>query len=343
MLRARHGIVLAVLGLLVVATVMVNSASLNLSRGGETTLDSVFWGKHTWFALGAAMALLVGAMVPVDRLGRTGATWWTTPVFWVAVAVVVGMALVQVPGWVGCELFGRNDPEPLLTFPEWREGSSGKSALSTLAGSAWIDHFKKDQPDFPSVDYWGYFIGHSRDLAPDREFIRGLFRFQPDFLEFAERRLARLRTVRRRILAVHLRRGDYGYACFFQAPCAWYEACLRDAGLDPSEWIIYVCSEDPKRYRGRFGGFKTADFSDMGAPDGLAAYLDFYVMTKADKVLTANSSFSFMATMLNENHAEFLRPCAETERLVRYDPWDADVLLRFTPTPETHQRFIDQD
>jgi len=105
MLRARHGIVLAVLGLLVVATVMVNSASLNLSRGGETTLDSVFWGKHTWFALGAAMALLVGAMVPVDRLGRTGATWWTTPVFWVAVAVVVGLALVQVPG-IGREVNG---------------------------------------------------------------------------------------------------------------------------------------------------------------------------------------------------------------------------------------------
>jgi cell division protein FtsW len=51
------------------------------------------------------MALLVGAMVPVDRLGRTGATWWTTPVFWVAVAVVVGMALVQVPG-IGREANG---------------------------------------------------------------------------------------------------------------------------------------------------------------------------------------------------------------------------------------------
>jgi cell division protein FtsW len=38
-------------------------------------------------------------------LGRTGATWWTTPVFWVAVAVVVGMALVQVPG-IGREANG---------------------------------------------------------------------------------------------------------------------------------------------------------------------------------------------------------------------------------------------
>jgi len=252
-------------------------------------------------------------------------------------------ALVQVPGWVGCELFGRNDPEPLLNFPEWREGSGGKSAFTRLPDLAWVDHFKKHQPSFQSTDYWGYFIGHSRDLAPDREFIRGLFRFQPDFVEFAESRLARLRMVRRRILAVHLRRGDYGYAYLFRAPCAWYENWLRDAGLDPSEWLVYVCSEDPKSYRCRFKGFKTADFSDMDAPDGLAAYLDFYVMTKADKVLTANSSFSFMATLLNEGDAEFLRPCAETERLVRYDPWDADVLLRFTPTPETHQRFIDQD
>jgi cell division protein FtsW len=105
MLRARHGIVLSVLGLLVVATVMVNSASLNLSRGGETTLDSVFWGKHTWFALGAAAALLVGALVPVDRLGRTGGSWWNTPVVWVGVAVLVGMALVWVPG-IGREANG---------------------------------------------------------------------------------------------------------------------------------------------------------------------------------------------------------------------------------------------
>ena len=105
MLRARHGIVLSVLGLLVVATVMVNSASLNLSTGGATTLDSVFWGKHTWFALGAAAALFAGALVPVDRLGRTGASWWQTPVFWVAVAVLLGMALVQVPG-IGREANG---------------------------------------------------------------------------------------------------------------------------------------------------------------------------------------------------------------------------------------------
>ena len=252
-------------------------------------------------------------------------------------------ALVQVPGWVGCELFGRTDPEPLLTLPEWREGDPGAGGLGCKVGAVWTDHFKREQRDFPSIDYWGYFIGHSRDLSPNREFIRGLFDFQPEFTEFAGRRLARLRSSRRRILAVHLRRGDYGYACFFRAPCAWYESWLQARGLDPSEWIIYVCSESPATYRGRFPGFKKADASDLGASGDLAAYLDFYVMTKADKVLTSNSSFSFMAAMLNDAGTEFLRPCAETERLIRFDPWDADVLLRFVPTSETHQRFIRQD
>jgi FkbM family methyltransferase len=251
-------------------------------------------------------------------------------------------ALVQSPGWVGCELFGRTDPEPLLALPEWRESLDGTNGQAVLLGCEWTKHFKEKNPAFASTDYWGYFMGHSRDLAPDRDHIRELFHFQPEFVEFAESLLARIRTGRR-ILAVHLRRGDYGYGYFFRAPCAWYEVWLKDAGLDPSEWVIFLCSETPTDYRGRFPEFKKADSDELGMHGVLAAYLDFYVMTKADKVLTANSSFSIMASMLNENGSEFLRPCAETERLVRFDPWDTDVLLRFTPTPETHQRFIDQD
>ena len=126
-------------------------------------------------------------------------------------------------------------------------------------------------------------------------------------------------------------------------PCAWYEAWLRQSGLDPAEWVIFLCSETPGAYRGRFTGFKTADASALNATGSLATYLDFYVMTQADKVLTANSSFSFVAAMLNENATAFLRPCAEKDCLVPFDPWDAEALLRFVASPEVHQRFLSQD
>jgi cell division protein FtsW len=105
MLRASHGLVLSVLGLLVLATVMVNSASLSLSGDGPTTSGAIFWGKHTWFAVGALVAFGLGALVPVDRFARTGGSWWRTPAAWVAGGVLVALALVHVPG-VGREANG---------------------------------------------------------------------------------------------------------------------------------------------------------------------------------------------------------------------------------------------
>ena len=252
-------------------------------------------------------------------------------------------ALVQTPAWVGQELFGCDEPAPVLAFPGWREPVDQLSAADAFKGCEWTRDFREPDPRFRSRDYWGYFMGHTADLAPDRAFIRGLFRFVPEFAQAAGRRLAKLRTRRPRILAVHLRRGDYGYGHFFRAPCAWYEEWLRRSGFDPAEWLVYVCSETPDAYRRRFAGFQTADASDLGGKADVAAYLDFYVLTQADYVLTANSSFSFMAAMLNENARGFARPCARQEALVAFDPWDAPVLLRHAPAPEVHRRFIAQD
>lgn len=105
MVRSSHGLVLSVLGLLIVATIMVNSASLKLSPGHSTTMEAIFLGKQTWFAVGAFLALVAGAFVPVDRLGVTGKRWWTTPAVWMAAAMLVTLALVHVPG-IGREVNG---------------------------------------------------------------------------------------------------------------------------------------------------------------------------------------------------------------------------------------------
>ena len=105
MVRSSHGLVLSVLGLLIVATIMVNSASLKLRPDHSTTMEAIFLGKQTWFAVGAFLALVAGAFVPVDRLGMTGKRWWTTPAVWMAAAMLVTLAMVHVPG-IGREVNG---------------------------------------------------------------------------------------------------------------------------------------------------------------------------------------------------------------------------------------------
>ena len=105
MVRSSHGLVLSVLGLLIVATIMVNSASLKLRPDHSTTMEAIFLGKQTWFAVGAFLALVAGAFIPVDRLGVTGKRWWSTPAVWMAAAMLVTLAMVHVPG-IGREVNG---------------------------------------------------------------------------------------------------------------------------------------------------------------------------------------------------------------------------------------------
>ena len=105
MVRSSHGLVLSVLGLLIVAPSMGNSASLKLRPDHSTTMEAIFLGKQTWFAVGAFLALVAGAFIPVDRLGVTGKRWWSTPAVWMAAAMLVTLAMVHVPG-IGREVNG---------------------------------------------------------------------------------------------------------------------------------------------------------------------------------------------------------------------------------------------
>lgn len=252
-------------------------------------------------------------------------------------------AIVQTGPWQGQELFGLEDPEPMMKFREWREPVDELSETGDFKSCEWTRHFSERDDNFDSRDYWGYFQGHTVDLVPYRDFIRGTFRFTPKIAAELECRLGQLRGRRPRILAVHLRRGDYGYGHFFRAPCSWYERWLQESALDPAEWLVYICSEQPEDYRDRFAGFQTADASALGVGADVALFADFYVLTQADRVLISNSSFSFAASMLNERALGFERPCSRAERLQSFDPWDAPVLLRHAPDAATHARFRAED
>ncbi len=102
-MRASHGLILAVVGLLVMAIVMVNSASQSLSGAEPTTLWTIAFGRSTVYAALAVVALGAGMLISVDRLLRVDS--WRSPLVWAAAAMVLSLVLVHVPG-IGREVNG---------------------------------------------------------------------------------------------------------------------------------------------------------------------------------------------------------------------------------------------
>lgn len=92
MLRAGHGLVLAVVALLAVGVVMVCSAGLEVGGAAPLGLGAVLGGRDGRFALAALLLLVVGAQVPVRRLATARLA---LPA---ALLCLVVVSLVWVPG-----------------------------------------------------------------------------------------------------------------------------------------------------------------------------------------------------------------------------------------------------
>jgi FkbM family methyltransferase len=226
---------------------------------------------------------------------------------------------LHVPPWIGNALFGTNDPLPRRALPVLRQTATDPAADAVAGGPT----------PARNVDLWGYFQYHSSWYAPKRDAFRALFRPVPAVAAPLDAALARLLAGRKTLVALHLRRGDYGYGHFFVAPSAWYRDWLETVWPTLDAPLLYIASDDPGAVLPDFADFAPASRADLG---GLALplddYADFFVMTRAHALAIANSSFSFAAAMLNETARVFLRPRLSLGRLMPFDPWNAEVLFR---------------
>jgi Glycosyl transferase family 11 len=239
-------------------------------------------------------------------------------------------AQLQLPVWAGSAIFGLRSMSSIKTnLKTTRESKMTVEGLINLMTN-------KDN-NFKGIDYDGYAQLHTSCYVAHQEFIRSLFVFDTRLTDFFNQALARLGLVQKKIISIHLRRGDYGYNHYFRAPCSWYEKWINAADYSPNEYIIYICSESPEVYRQRFPQFTVITSDDLKCPAKLAPYFDFMVMTRAEVVATSNSSFSFFASMLNTRAKHFFRPDFDQLGLVQYNPWNADPLLTRELSSEQHE------
>ena len=107
MIRARHGVALLTIALLMVGVLMVNSTGLVLGADvAPVTHRSVFLGEPAQHAFIAILALLIGAWFPVARLASARSAL-LTPALWLCVLGMLFLILAWVPS-VGRSLNASN-------------------------------------------------------------------------------------------------------------------------------------------------------------------------------------------------------------------------------------------
>lgn len=223
--------------------------------------------------------------------------------------------------WIGRDLFGFDDPLPGAALPELSEKDA--DITGALSGRAKID--------LAGRALWGYFQANARDFAGHRDRFRRLFTPAPRLAGLANGWMKNLGAAGRPLVALHLRRGDFVTSRFWIAPEDWYLAWLAALWPRLTNPILYIATDGPE-VLAAFKDYGPVTAGTLGAVlPGAEFYPDFHILTQATHLAISNSSFSFVAAMLNERGQEFVRPDPAAGGLVAFDPWDAPITLAQDP------------
>lgn len=239
---------------------------------------------------------------------------------------------LETPDWLGRHLYDFDDPPPGAPLPSLPEAEHDFAA--SLNRETPVVHADRNLT--------GFFCYHTARLARFQAQFRALFRPGARLRPHAEALTARLRAGGETVVALHLRRGDFGWGPFWIAPVDWYLSWLQAIWPDLDRPVLYIATDAPDLVA-RFAAYRpltAVDLIDVALAEPIAGaefFTDFHALCSADVTAISNSTFSFTATMLNHaglNQAEgarkgdrFFRPDRGAGGLVAYDPWAAEVLL----------------
>ncbi len=225
----------------------------------------------------------------------------------------------RFPDWIGRDLFGCCEPFPQIALPRRTEAELDLAAA--LAGPA--------SSDYTNIDLVGYFVEQSAtQLLPLRDQFRSLFEPVAAALQRANAAEKHVRQFGKTLVALHLRRGDfgtYGPDRFWVAPETWYQRWLAALWPELDDPVLYVASDDPDIVKA-FQEYSPLCAADLQAPQPGAEWLeDFFILTRADALAISNSTFSAVAALLNKHCKVFSRPDRKRAVLRSYNPWDSAI------------------
>ena len=227
---------------------------------------------------------------------------------------------VEIPRWeLGEYLFGQHEQEIAQVFPEIRDESPEINESQILAAN----------PPLKNIDISGYFQYHTSYYARYKEYFCHLFQPTPEIQNKLEAGVNLLQSKGRTIVGLHIRLKDYGFSYFFQTPFEWYRDWLNQIWSTLENPVLYIATDEPEKAIAHFSEYHPVTAQDLNVElPGADFYPDFYLLSQCDRVAISNSTFSFAACMLNQRGQQFVRPHFQSQKLIPFEPWNSDPVLR---------------
>jgi FkbM family methyltransferase len=223
---------------------------------------------------------------------------------------------IETPDWIGRMLFGCSEP-PISRSRPLMEMPNSQTPL-------WLEEGFDESKAPAEVDFKGYFQYHTRYYAEHKAFIRSLFHPVPTVESVVREALEKLRRRGKTLVGLHLRRGDFGRHHHFVAPAQWYKDWLKGFWETLEEPVLFIASDEPEATVKEFAEFNPVTGADLGVDFPPAPfYIDFYILSQCDAVAVSNSTFSFLACMLNQKGTIFVRPRLSCQKMIPFDPWNS--------------------
>lgn len=219
------------------------------------------------------------------------------------------------PDWIGRELFALQDK----TIAQNRRAPpiTEEEACAVLKGQT---------PARPNVSLSGYFCSDGELWTGREAQIRSFFRLAPRYLTPMNQALASLRQRGRTVVAMHLRRGDFGSGRYWIAPTAWYRSWLEQHWSKLDSPVLYIAS-DSKSLTSDFSEYSPVTAEQLCSPiRGAEFFTDHWILQNADYVHCSNSTFSVTAALLNRIAKECYRPDRVLAKMRPFDPFGEPIL-----------------
>jgi glycosyltransferase involved in cell wall biosynthesis/tetratricopeptide (TPR) repeat protein len=236
---------------------------------------------------------------------------------------------VETPAWMGQYLFGHHDAPISQPLPLVGE----QAQPYKLSESAILN---APEP-LKNVDFQGYFQFHTQYHAQHKEYFQSLFKPVPEVAAKVIEALDILRSKGKTVVGLHLRRGDYKSVhtvvpYLTVAPSGWYKEWLDGFWETLDQPVLFIASDEIEDVIGDFAEYHPITVKDLGVDIPEAPfYPDFYILSQCDVLAISNSTFSFAAAMLNERCKFFFRPNLRKQKMIAFDPWNSEPLLRDNP------------